>query len=177
MNFSPDRDLLVYEPTLFNDVPWVSQQRVSVSDGNVTGTTVMSAEADFESAQVEAGAVVLVNKTPFEVVARMVRAKFDTGIDGRRVDRELCLQGLFQVAWIEAQTPFGSDEARFELFFSCGEFRHGERAAVIEDTVFSARSPERARHASRWSHGDRALRQGIACPFRAAAGCKRLCIC
>lgn len=70
MNFSTDRDLLLYEPTLFNDVPWVSQQRLSVTDGDIVGTTLMSAQADFESAQVDTGSVVLVNKLPLEVIAR-----------------------------------------------------------------------------------------------------------
>lgn len=71
MNFSTDRDLLLYEPTLFNDLPWVSQQRLSVTDGEVTGTTLTSAEADFDAAQIEAGSVLLVNKTPVEVLARL----------------------------------------------------------------------------------------------------------
>ena len=71
MNFSTDRDLLLYEPTLFTDVPWVSQQRLSATDGIVSGTTLTSIEADFELAQVEAGSVVLIDKTPAEVVARI----------------------------------------------------------------------------------------------------------
>lgn len=71
MNFSTDRDLLLYEPTLFNDLPWVSQQRLSVTDGEVTGTTLTSASADFSSAQVDAGCVLLVNTTPVEVVQRI----------------------------------------------------------------------------------------------------------
>jgi len=71
MNFSTDRDLLLYEPTLFNDVPWVSQQRLSVSDGEVSDTTLTSVFADFESAQVDAGSVVLIDKTPAEVLERV----------------------------------------------------------------------------------------------------------
>jgi len=71
MNFSTDRDLLLYEPTLFNDVPWISQQRLSVTDGDITGTTLSSAQADFELAQVDAGSVVLVNKVPIEVIERL----------------------------------------------------------------------------------------------------------
>ncbi len=71
MNFSTDRDLLLYEPMLFNDVPWVSQQRLRVTDGSVTGTMLTSAEADFEAAQVDTGSVVLIDKTPVEVVARV----------------------------------------------------------------------------------------------------------
>lgn len=71
MNFSTDRDLLAYEPTLFTDVPWVCQQRLSVTDGEVSGTTLSSAEADFESAGVDSGSVVLINKVPAEVIARV----------------------------------------------------------------------------------------------------------
>lgn len=71
MNFSTDRDLLLYEPTLFNDLPWVSQQRLRVTDGDVTGTTLTSAQADFEAAQVDAGSVLLVGKLPVEVIARI----------------------------------------------------------------------------------------------------------
>lgn len=71
MNFSTDRDLLMYEPTLFKDVPWVSQQRLSVSDGEVFGTSLTSAEADFDLAQVDTGSVVLLDKLPVEVIARV----------------------------------------------------------------------------------------------------------
>ncbi|MFN3167516.1 MAG: hypothetical protein ACE37H_10680 [Phycisphaeraceae bacterium] len=71
MNFSTDRDLLLYEPTLFNDVPWVSQQRLSVGDGEITGTMLGSALADFEQAQVDTGSVVLIDKKPVEVLARV----------------------------------------------------------------------------------------------------------
>jgi len=67
MNFSSDRDLLIYEPTLFNDVPFVSQQRLSVNDAELSGTTLSSITADFISAQVETGSVVLVDRRPFEV--------------------------------------------------------------------------------------------------------------
>lgn len=71
MNFSTDRDLLLYEPTLFNDLTWVSQQRLSVSDAAVTGTTLTSALADFDAAQVDVGSVLLVANTPVEVLARI----------------------------------------------------------------------------------------------------------
>lgn len=71
MNFSTDRDLLMYEPTLFTDVPWVSQQRLSVTDAEVMGSTLMSAQADFVQAQVDVGSVVLLNKMPLEVIDRV----------------------------------------------------------------------------------------------------------
>lgn len=71
MNFSTDRDLLLYEPTLFNDLPWVSQQRLSVTDADVNGTMLTSAQADFEAAQIDVGSVLLVGKIPVEVLARI----------------------------------------------------------------------------------------------------------
>lgn len=71
MNFSTDRDLVLYEPTLFTDVPWVSQQRLSVADGVIDGTTLSSITADFEQAQIDTGSVLLVSKTPVEVIERL----------------------------------------------------------------------------------------------------------
>lgn len=70
MNFSTDRDLLLYEPTLFNDVPWISQQRLAVADGEVAGTALTSAMADFEATRVDTGSVLLIDKVPVEVVSR-----------------------------------------------------------------------------------------------------------
>jgi hypothetical protein len=71
MNFATDRDLLVYEPTLFQDVPWASQQRLQVNDAQTSGTTLTSATADFEGADVGVGHVVLLEQVPYEVVNRV----------------------------------------------------------------------------------------------------------
>lgn len=68
MNFSTDRDLLAIEPEVFIDAPLVSQQRVNVSDAILSGTSLSSVSADFNAAQVSAGSVVLVGRTPLEVV-------------------------------------------------------------------------------------------------------------
>ena len=70
MNFSTDRDLLVLEPTVFNDVAIAAQTRVNVADGAVSGTTLTSATADFENACVEAGSVLLIASVAHEVLAR-----------------------------------------------------------------------------------------------------------
>lgn len=70
MNFSTDRDLLLLEPNVFRDAPFVAQQRVSVNDGVLVGTTLSSITADFASAQVEPGGVVLVNRVAHEVISR-----------------------------------------------------------------------------------------------------------
>lgn len=70
MNFSSDRDLLVMEPNVFADVAIAAQARLSVNDAAVSGTTLTSAAADFEAAQIGAGSVVLVADVAHEVVAR-----------------------------------------------------------------------------------------------------------
>lgn len=70
MNFSADRDLLPYEPTVFNDVPYVGQQRLGVSDVAFDGTVVTSASADFTAAGIESADVVLIADIPHEVIAR-----------------------------------------------------------------------------------------------------------
>ena len=71
MNFSTDHDLLLMEPQIFRDVPIAGQERLRVNDGIITGTTLSSISADFESAQVDAGGVALVAGTPHEVITRL----------------------------------------------------------------------------------------------------------
>ena len=71
MNFSLDRDLLVYEPELFRDVPFLSQERMRLTDAVISGTTLTSIEADFESAGVSVGDVLLVGDQVVEVLARV----------------------------------------------------------------------------------------------------------
>ncbi len=70
MNFSTDRDLLLLEPNVFRDVPFAAQQRLKRSDAVLAGSTLTSAGADFASAQVDPGSVVLVTGTAYEVLAR-----------------------------------------------------------------------------------------------------------
>lgn len=70
MNYATDRDLLVYEPSLFLDLPWSSQTRLHVTDATIAGTTLTSAAADFELAQVEPCSVVLAAEVALEVLAR-----------------------------------------------------------------------------------------------------------
>ncbi len=71
MNFSTDRDLLALAPEVFTDAPLVGQTRIDVADGILAGTALTSAAADFAAAGVEAGGVVLIAQTPFEVVERV----------------------------------------------------------------------------------------------------------
>src|SRR5690606_15342474 len=71
MTFSTDRDLLLFEPLVFHDVPIAAQQRLRVDDGVLTGTTLTSATADFAAAQVDAGSVVLIAGVAHEVIQRI----------------------------------------------------------------------------------------------------------
>jgi len=71
MSFSTDRDLVLFEPNVFVDVPMVSQQRIEVVDGVVSGTTLTSVSADFVLAQVDTGGVVLISGVTHEVVSRI----------------------------------------------------------------------------------------------------------
>lgn len=70
MPFSTDRDLLVLEPMLFNDVAFAAHKRLEVTDGVVSGTSLTSATADFEAAQIDAGDVVLIADVACEVISR-----------------------------------------------------------------------------------------------------------
>lgn len=70
MNFSSDRDLLAYEPTLFHDLPWAGQQRLRVTDASVNGTTLTSQAADFAAAGIGVGNVLVVDDRALEVLAR-----------------------------------------------------------------------------------------------------------
>lgn len=71
MNFSNDRDLLLLEPNVFVDVPLLAQQRIHVTDGQISGITLTSALANFTTAQVGPGCVVLIAGQPHEVISRV----------------------------------------------------------------------------------------------------------
>lgn len=70
MNFSTDRDLLVLEPSVFVDVPFLAQQRLSIDDAEVDGTTVTTVLGDFAKAGIEPGHVVLIDRVAHEVISR-----------------------------------------------------------------------------------------------------------
>ena len=70
MPFATDRFLLAYEPDIFEDISFGSQTRVNVADGLVSGTTLTSATADFTTAQIDAGSVLLINAITCEVISR-----------------------------------------------------------------------------------------------------------
>jgi len=69
--FATDRDLLVLEPTVFNDVGWVGQRLVKTT-GSISGTTLtVAATPDLEQVDVRGGHVALVNDVPYEVIERL----------------------------------------------------------------------------------------------------------
>lgn len=72
MSFANDVLLLTLEPALFRDVAWVSQ-RLVLGTGSCTGTVLTMASQDvlFDAAGVQAGNVVLVAGTAYEVIARV----------------------------------------------------------------------------------------------------------
>lgn len=85
--FISDRDLLLLEPNLFRDASWAGQLLVS-GTGDVSGTTLTLStyDVDFDGARVDAGYVVLVDGTPYEVIAKLTattatisRLREDTG--------------------------------------------------------------------------------------------------
>ncbi|MBX2850748.1 MAG: hypothetical protein KTR15_03260 [Phycisphaeraceae bacterium] len=104
MNFSTDRDLLLYEPTLFSDLTWVSQQRLSVADGEVNGATLTSASADFEAAQIDAGSVLLVNGSPVEVLARIDTMTLTVSLPRTRTADAAIPPGDVSLATVVART-------------------------------------------------------------------------
>lgn len=69
--FATDRDLLVLMPSLFTEVTWESQ-RVLTGLGVVSGSELTLTDSDvlFDAAGVEAGSVLLVDATAYEVTAR-----------------------------------------------------------------------------------------------------------
>ncbi|MEX2212938.1 MAG: hypothetical protein WD768_02345 [Phycisphaeraceae bacterium] len=74
MLFSTDRDLLALEPNLFTEAVFASQHRLEVADGAVSDTSLTSATADFEAAQIDTGDIVLISDVPCEVIERVSAA-------------------------------------------------------------------------------------------------------
>lgn len=71
MTFSTDRDLLALEPSIFTDAPLVGQELLRADDAQLDGETLTSASSDFEAIGIGTGGVVLVDRVPLEVVARV----------------------------------------------------------------------------------------------------------
>lgn len=71
MNFSTDRDLLALEPSIFTDAPLAGQELLRADDATIENDTLTNASSDFEATGIDTGAVVLVDRVPLEVVARV----------------------------------------------------------------------------------------------------------
>jgi hypothetical protein len=80
MTFAKDRDLLALEPRVFGDVAWTAQKRAAGSDGVATGLSLSSASADFVSAGVDAGHVVVVDGVALEVTARVSATELNVSL-------------------------------------------------------------------------------------------------
>ena len=70
--FITDRDLLLLEPNLFRDVGWAGQ-RLLQGLGTIVGSTltISGYDLDFEQAQIDAGHIVSVGITAYEVIERL----------------------------------------------------------------------------------------------------------
>ena len=71
MNFSNDRDLLLYEPNVFIDVPLIAQQRLRVTTASLSENTLISAAGDFTAAGAGAGGVIIINRVCHEIISRI----------------------------------------------------------------------------------------------------------
>jgi len=71
--FASDRDLLVYEPRLFDEVAFASQTVLTATDGGIAldGVTLTVSGADFAALGVDAGWVVVVDGVAAEVIERV----------------------------------------------------------------------------------------------------------
>ena len=67
-----DTDLLRFEPDLFSEIRWISQQLITAS-GSISGTTltISGFDVNFDGAQLAPGMVILINDIPHEVVAKL----------------------------------------------------------------------------------------------------------
>jgi len=80
MTFATDRDLLILEPNLFRDVLYAGQRLASGADAAISGTSLTSATAAFDLAQVTTGHIVLVNELPLEVISRVSGTELDVSL-------------------------------------------------------------------------------------------------
>lgn len=69
MPFITDRDLLIFEPSLFRDLHWSGQLLASATDASISGTTLTSPTSAFLTAGVASGAVALVAGAALEIIS------------------------------------------------------------------------------------------------------------
>jgi len=70
MTLIDDRELLVIEPSVFEDAADVGTALITGSDGVVSGSSLTSAGSDFEDAGIDSGHAIVVDGSAGEVVSR-----------------------------------------------------------------------------------------------------------
>ncbi|MEM8834263.1 MAG: hypothetical protein AAGD00_00450 [Planctomycetota bacterium] len=66
--FARDRDLLVYEPALFNELSWAGQRLLDGVTAGISGTTLTLLDGDLALAGIDVGHVLLVDGVAMEVL-------------------------------------------------------------------------------------------------------------
>jgi hypothetical protein len=89
MTLINDRDLLLIEPGLFSKATDLATLLVDVADGSVSGTSLTSSAADFESMDVDAGHVVVIDGEPAEVIERISPAELTVSLPRVAIDDPL----------------------------------------------------------------------------------------
>ncbi|GAB4109668.1 MAG: hypothetical protein Kow00105_18410 [Phycisphaeraceae bacterium] len=86
MPYVTDRDLLIFEPNLFNEVSFIAQERVHVTDASISGNYTTSASADFVAGQVDTGSVLLIAGVPYEVITRISTTTLEISLPRTHTD-------------------------------------------------------------------------------------------
>jgi hypothetical protein len=72
-----DRDLLLIEPGVFTAAAVAATNLLTVTDGDVSGTTLTSASSDFATLEIDEGNVALVDDEALEIVQRVSATELD----------------------------------------------------------------------------------------------------
>lgn len=86
MNLIDDRVLLSMEPAVFIEAGAAAVTLMSIADAEVAGTSLTSASADFESAQIDDGHVGVVNGVAIEVLGRVQATELTVSLPRASID-------------------------------------------------------------------------------------------
>jgi hypothetical protein len=89
MTLTNDRDMLLIEPSLFSGAMNLATLLIDVTDGSVSGTSLTSTEADFDSMDVDAGHVVVIDGAPAEVIERLSATELTVSLPRAAMDDPL----------------------------------------------------------------------------------------
>ena len=105
--FATDRDVLTLEPSAFRDIAWAGQTLVT-GTATIAGTTLTMATQDvgLDAARVDAGMVVVVGDTAYEVIARLSSSQLTVSKVRPGVEDDP-LPGLVAVAQAARVSSFG----------------------------------------------------------------------